>query len=494
MIPYIIRSFRGGISDENQRGIAGSFKFGYGIQIHDTDDVLKSKQALATIFDGNNTTQTGIIQFFVPATDGTTYCFGSTGSIFARSGDGAWNFVYNDENGAIKGAAEWELSDGNDYLFWATATSVARKLLQGADISPDSGAARWTDVSADWKTTLDSTDWHTMKNASGQLNIANGNYLASIDYDGNFDPADLNLRPGNLIKALEERDDYAILGSYRKDNSEEGHIWSWITTAINWVQKKRIPVKGVNSLINAEMPILQGGDNGELFFSDFVNAVPLHGVPGGGQTDPSGVSIEDDIAIFGFYGGTYPGLWSYGRKRKNRPHTFNYDYRMAKGALGSTVSQIGAVEMVNSELLASWKTTDGSTIEYGVDSVSSTTKATALYEGLEFSGGSPHLKKEFDSVKLTMSPLPSGTSVSVKYKTDKATTGGDSSAGAGWKYAVLGSGATTFSETGETETIFIIGGTAKVYEVGVELNPSSNNTPEIWAITTFIGEGKQEYV
>ena len=168
-----------------------------------------------------------------------------------------------------------------------------------------------------------------MKNASGQLNIANGNYLASIDYDGNFDPADLNLRPGNLIKALEERDDYAILGSYRKDNSEEGHIWSWITTAINWVQKKRIPVKGVNSLINAEMPILQGGDNGELFFSDFVNAVPLHGVPGGGQTDPSGVSIEDDIAIFGFYGGTYPGLWSYGRKRKKQ--TAYFQLRLPNG-------------------------------------------------------------------------------------------------------------------------------------------------------------------
>ncbi len=493
MLPYIIKSFRGGVSDESDKGVSGAFKFGYGLNIHDEDDVLKCKQSLVTVFSNTNTTLTGIFQFFVPATDGTTYCFGSTGSIFARSGDGAWTFVYNDENGAIKGASEWKISDGSNYLMWATNTSVARKLLNGADITPDSGTARWTDATQDWKTTLDSADWHTMKNASGQLNIANGNFLASVDYDGNFVAGDLNIRPGNLIKTIEERDDYAILGSYRKDDSEEGHIWSWLTTATNWIQKKRIPIKGVNSMINTELMLLQGGEDGELFFSDFVNAVPLHGIPGGGQTDPSGVSIENDLAIFGFYGGTYPGLWTYGRKRKNRPFALNYDYRMAKGVLGSTVSQIGAVGMINGELLASWKTTDESTLEYGVDMVSSTTKATALYEGLEFDGGTPYIKKEFNSVKLVLSPMASGTSISVKFKTNKKTTGGDSSAGAGWKYAVLGTGATTFSEADATEAVFTTGDFGNVYEVGVELNPYLNTTPEILDVITYLQANNKDY-
>src|SRR3990167_2494181 len=502
MLPYLIRTFRGGISDETDKGIEGSYKHGYGLDIHGRDDVLTGKQAMATVFDVSTgvlsgshtgTTQAGIIQFFVPATDGSLYCFGSTGSIFTRSGDGQWTFSYNDENGAIKGAAEWKLSDGTNWLYWATATSLARKQLQGADITPDSGTGRWTDATQDYKTTLNAADWHTMKNASGELIIANAESASTVDFAGNFVANDLNIRPGNLIKCLEERDDYAILGSGRLDNSEEGHLWSWITTVQTWIQKKRIPVKGINSMISTELLLLQGGDNGEIFFSDFVNSVPLHAIPGGGQSMPDGVSIEDDLAIWGIYGGTYPGLWSYGRRRKNRPHALNYDYRLARTVAGSSISTIAAVAMVNGELLASWGTTDGSISEYGVDAVSSTTKAVGIYEGLEFSGGAPHLKKEFETVKLTLSPLVSGTSVSVKYRKDNATTGGDSSANEGFRYAVTGNGATSFSEASAVEAIFSIGDAANVYEVGVELNPTSNLSPEIHSVVTYIGDGTQDY-
>lgn len=479
MIPYIIKSFRGGISDENDKGIAGAYKFGYSLDIHSRDDVLKCGSTVTTI---NESTVSDLIQFFVPASDGTTYAFGNTGSIYSIAGnvaDPVVNFVYNDENGKIRGAAEWKLSDGNNYLFWATNTSVARVLLNGSlDVPWGAGVA-----TQDYKTTLDGAEWHTMKPANGELMIANGNYLATIDFDGNFNAADLNIRPGNLIKCLEERDDYVILGSYRADTSEEGHIWSWITTATNWVQKKRIPVQGVNALINAELMLLQGGYNGELFYSDFVNAVPLHGIPGGGQVNPGGVSIEDDLAVFGMYGGTYPGIWSYGRKRKNRPYALNYEYRLAKEVSGSTISSVAAVSSLNGLLLTSWGTTDGSTSDYGVDMVSSTTRASAIYEGLEFDGGLPHLKKIFDTVKLTLSSLISGTSVSVKFKGDKESA---------WRYAVLGSGATTFSEVDAVEAIFSIGKPAMTYEVGVELNASGANTPEVLAVTTYIREGGEK--
>jgi len=484
MLPYIKKSFRGGISDENDKGVAGSFKFGYSLKIHEPNDTLTAKQAMVTIFGSSNTTQTGIIKYFIQGHDGTTYCFGSTGSIFSRSGDGTWLFVYNDENGEIKGAAEWELDTGVSYLMWATNTCIARKPLRGNDITPDSNAARWTDAIQNWKTTLDPADYHTMAMAGGQLNIANGNFLASVEYDGDFDPAALNIRPGNLIKCLEERDDYVILGSYRDDNSEEGHIWSWITTATNWIQKKKIPIKGVNSMINTELFLLQGGEDGELFFSDFINAVPLHGIPGGGQTTPSGVSIEDDLAIFGIYGGDYPGIWSYGRKRKNRSFALNYDYRLAGTVAGSTISTIAAVTTIDGLVMASWGTTDESTSEYGVDCVSSTTKATALYEGLEFDNGTPNLKKFFDTIKITMKPLPTGTSISAKFKVDNESA---------WRYAVLGSGATTYSEANAIEAIFSIGKPSSVYEVGMELNPYSNTAPEILSITTYISNENYEF-
>src|SRR3972149_2511558 len=236
MLQYIINIFRGGISDENARGIIGSFKYGYALNIHNRSDSLSCNQSMTSV--GGSAVDT-LINFFVPASDGTTYCFGATGSIYARSGDGAWNLAYNDENGAILGAAEWEVSDGNNYLYWATATSVARMALNGSvDLPWAAGVA-----TQNYKTTLNTASWPTLKNAMGMLFIVHGNYLATIDYIGNFNASSLNIRPGNLINCLEERDDYVIFGSQRADESEEGHIWSWLVTAQNYVQEKKKSTK-----------------------------------------------------------------------------------------------------------------------------------------------------------------------------------------------------------------------------------------------------------
>uniref|UniRef100_A0A6M3K913 Uncharacterized protein n=1 Tax=viral metagenome TaxID=1070528 RepID=A0A6M3K913_9ZZZZ len=501
-IPYLINSFRGGISDESNKGIVGAYKFGQNLSIHSSDDILMSNPTMYPVFGNSgsvisgcdSTTQTGIINYFVPASDGTIYCFGSTGSVFARNGDildeenptkGKWNFVYNDENGAIKGAAEWKLNDGVNYLMWATDTSIARKELQGVDIVPDSGSARWTDVNNNWKTTLDPADYHTMKNASGSLMIANGNNLASIAYDGTFNPAVLNIRPGNLIKCIDERDDYTILGSYRKDSSEEGYIWSWIPTALNWVQKKRIPVKGINCLINTEVMLLQGGTDGKLFYSDFTNAIPLCGILGGGQVEPGGVSILDGIAMFGVYGGTHTGIWSYGRKQKNRPSVLNFDYKLVQyQTSGSVVSTIAAVCAVNGVLYASWGITDGSTSEYGVNAVFSNYSEGIIYESLEFSAGKPYIKKIFNTVVVNMLPFTiDDPEISVKYKIDKEDN---------WRYAITGANSTSFWGIGATEAIFTIGKPANVYEVGIETRSNSGeNLPKILSITTYFEWGNE---
>ena len=475
---YIIDTFRGGISEENDKGGRGSFKHGYAGNIRARNDTYTAKQAMAEITPAD---MSDLGKFIVPASDGSTYVFGDTGSIWARSGDGEWTFIYSDENGEIKGAAEWKVSDGNNYIFWATDTSLARVAVNG---SPD---ATWAGATQDYKATLDSADEHTMKIASGQLMIANGQYLASVDYDDNFDNAAVNVRPDNRIKCLEERDDYVVMGSKRPDDREEGHIWSWVVTAINWVQKKLIPVKGVNAMITAEIPLIQGGSDGEIFTSDFNETTPLIGIPLGGQVNPGGVTVEDDIALFGFYGGTYPGIWSLGRKRKNQLFSLNYDYRMSKAVSGSTISEIGAIEMVNGELLATYTTTDGSTTDYIVDQVSSTNKATALFEGLEFDNGKPYERRWYEMVKVLFKPLASGTSLSIKFKQDQEDN---------WRYSVLGDGQTTHAVSAgyhSTQAEFLIKKPGAVYEVGMELNPNSNDSPEVTDIVTYVEKGGYEH-
>ena len=435
------------------------------------------------------------IRFAVTAKDGSTYCFGSAGSVYAISGnpnDPVVSGVYNDENGEIRGAAEWQLNDGNNYLYWATATSVARMALNGSVDTPWAAGV----VTQDYKTTLDNHSYHAMKVANGVLCIANGDFLATFEYDGEFNPAAMNIRPGNIIKCLEERDDYIIIGSERKDTAEEGYIWTWILDNLSWSQKRRIPVRGINALIDTERLLLQGGSDGEIFFSDFSNVAPLNSVYSRGKCNNQ-VGVYNDLALFGMYGCDEPsvaGLYSYGRRSLNRPFAFNNEFRLTRTIAGSTVSEIGGTWMASSAVFASWKTTDESTLEYGVDMASSSTRATARYEGLEWDGGAPHLKKKYITEKLTFLPLPSGCSISFLFKKDCATTGGDSSAGAGWKYAKIANGtSTSYSVEGSTEAEFIINETAKVFETAIELTPSGSYTPEIISSVGYINDVTLEH-
>lgn len=496
-IPYVIRSARGGISDEADKGLAGSFRHGYSLDIHGRDDVLRAGSAVATILDAatgetgagsssRGTTLNSDFVVFVPSFDGSTYCFGRTGSVFAMSPDGFWTNVYNDDEG-ITGAGEFGLSDGAYYLFWGKSTSVARRQMGGTfDAARDSGRALWTNATQVWKTEkIQSTAvWHTMRNASGSLMIGNADGLAVVDFNGNFDPLKMSVRPGNVINTLEERDDYVILGSERQDEGEEGHLWAWIVTALNYIQKKRIPVLGVNALITAEFPLLQGGLQGEIFPADFENSMPIARLDGGGRVTPGGVTVHEDLAAFGFYGGTYPGIWTYGRAHKNRAPVLNYQYRLESTVDGSTVSTIGAVQVVGGVLLTSWGTTDESTSEYGVDAVSSTSRANALYEGLEFDKGAAWDERMANTVHVTCSPLISGTSFSIKYKADKESV---------WRSVVFAGGGTTFSTADATEAIGTMGKPAHILEIGVELNASGASTPELHEIAVYLSDQPHAY-
>jgi len=479
---YTIKTFRGGISSENDKGPTGSFKAGYAGNIRKRNDTYSCHQAMN---DVTPAALSGMIRHMVSGSDGSMYAFDASGSIWARSGDGEWTFLYSDENGEIKGADEWTIKDGSRYLIWATETSLARAAIDG---SPDTPWAAGV-ATQDFKTDLASVDHHTMKTASGSLMIANKDSLAALDRLDNWDPVAANIREGNVIKALDERDDYAIMGSGRGSLAEQGHIWSWVITTLDWVQKKLIPVKGINSMVTTEFPIIQGGTDGEFFTSDFVTTTPLNGVPGGGQVRPDGVTIKDDVALFGIYGTTdgTDGLWSLGRKRSNHPFALNYDYRLSPTVSGSTVTEIGSVEMHNGTLLASWETVDGSTTEYGIDQISTTTKAAALYEGLEFDAGEPHLNRWHRMITVMMKPLPSQTSVSAKFKLDDEDN---------WRYAVLGDGSTTHAVSSghsSTKAEFTCGNKGKSFEVGLELNPNSNDTPEVSDIVTLIEKIRYEH-
>lgn len=540
MAIYDITSFRGGLSDYEDKGIPGSFKFAKNIDVRKELDSLSSGQALVEEgLDTNNSPSasvspsastspssspsttaspsastspssslsrspsatTGIsdspslspsvsvsaspsttasssispspspsgglttvfddlILFFVKASDGYTYGFGNTGSIYRRDADGLWLRVYKDTLGKIKGAEEKPSDTGKLWLYWATDTTLKRKEIPGL--------SNWNDIET-VSTNLSSCDWHTMKMIGGGLKIANKSNIALVGYDDSYTNEALNLIPGNIAKTIVERDGRAIIGTYREAD----------------------PDKGINAAIDAEMPLAQVGNDGNLYFADMANTMPIKRIPGGGKVNPGGVTNEveqvnfftweetalswidkqsvGNLSLWGVYGGDSgkAGIYSYGRKNKNHPTVLNMEYEL-------DVDEIGAIATVDGITLASYR--DGTS--FGVRAVDPTIKAVGTYEGLDFKAPikKPVNVTVWKYAEVFMAPLPENCRVAFYYRVNK---NGD------FIQAGLENGATQYNTTGGKKAVFLIGTEGEIFEPKIVMTPSGNTTPEIYRIRVY---------
>jgi|TARA_R100000049_G_C1945420_1_gene90424 hypothetical protein len=390
----------------------------------------------------------------VKGTDGHTYQFGNAGNIYRRFNDGYVRNVYKDPDGGIKGAIEKPSSTGKTYLQWATDTKVKQKELPGN--------ADWSDVEtvAD---NLSGADWHTMKQVGGANYIANGSKLALVGYDDSWTPEALDLIPGNIAKTLIERNGRTVIGTF----------------------KTGFPNKGVNGMIDCEVPLSQIGDDGELFFTNFTDSMPVRRFPGGGRVNPGGVSnVVDQVEIFdwvfgadswvdkqtmgnmsmwGVFGADTDrnGVYYYGRKTKEQPFALNLEYALE-------VDEIGAVHRVEGVTLISYR--DGTA--FGVKAVDPTTKATGTYESLEYRAPVKYPERPtiWKKAEIFMEALLVGCSIEFHYKMNHA---------ANWTQAYTADGNLSFSSTGAKKAVFRIGEEGDVFEKKIVLKPSGNTTPEV---------------
>lgn len=405
----------------------------------------------------------GLIYFFVKCTDGNTYGFDNVGHIYRRLPGGFWRMVYTDPLGAIKGAEE-KPSSGTTHLYWATNNHLMRK--------PIPGNSNWTDVEV-VASNLTGADWHTMKQIGGSAMICNKSFLALVGYDDSYTNEALDLIPGNIAKSIIERNGRAVIGTVKE----------WDTT------------RGVNGMLDGEVPLSQIGDDGELFYADFNNSMPIKRFPGGGKVNPGGVANEiDQVSIFDWEQGasswidkqslgnmslwgvfssdvdvdaTRNGVYSYGRKNKEQQITLNLEYAL-------DVDEIGAVINVEGTTLISYK--DGT--DFGVKAVDSTVKATGTYESLEFRVPikKPESSTIFTTTEIFMESLPVGCSILYFYKMNHAST---------WTQAYTADGNQSYSVTNSKKATFRIGEQGDVFEEKIVLNPSGNTTPTILRSRTY---------
>jgi len=528
---YEISGFSGGISDFADRGIKNSFKFGANLSIRKAVDSLTCQQTLKEEgeFDshspslsvspsatgsaspsvsasksssptpspsssvspspsptpsvsksaspsvsvsssvslspspssGFTTIFEGLIRTFVKASDGYTYGFDNTGCIYRRDSAGYWQKVYDDPDGEIKGAEEKPSSTGKRWLFWATDRKLKRK-----DLDLD-----WTEANVEtFAQNLESCDWHTMRQVAGSLMIANKEYLAMVGYDDSYTNEALDLIPGNTAKTLVERNGRVITGTVLTGD----------------------PTVGINGAVDAEYPLAQVGTDGDIYYSDMSSSIPVKRFPGGGQVNPGGVCNEveqinffewdqnalswidkqsvGNMALFAVYSADtgYDGIYSYGRKNKNKPFALNLDYAI------DGIEELGAITSVSGTILVSYR--DGP--EFGVKAVDSTTKATATYYGLDFRAPvkKPTNITNWKYAEVFCSPLPAGTSIQFKYKLNKSSS---------FTSAMMENGSTTFTASGEKRAVFLIGEEAEIFEPQVVLTPTGNTSAEVHRVRVY---------
>lgn len=470
MKAILINSFTG-LSDFDNKGLEGSFKFGQNLDVRKEMDSLSAGQALTD--DLAVGTMTGLALFVVNCSDGNSYHFCRNGKIYKRTSARSYSLVYTDSEGVITGACEWVNNKGNKFLYWSTLTKLHRKAIPGN--------TSWTDVDATVngqtypKTNLTSATWHTMMEMGAGLYICNANTLAFVGYDDSYTNNALELVPGNNAKCLMEYNNYAYIGCSRDDNSQRGYLFAWdMGQSLNWNAKRKQGGSPVNALIDAEYPLAQVGTNGKVRFADVTSySLPIKSFPGGGSVNPQGVEA-DDLAYFGSFGNTKDesettrtGIYTFGRLLNNANPVMNLEYLL-------DADEIGYVQKVGSDLLISYyKSGTG----YGIKRVDSGNKATGLYRSIDLKAPISNRETLWTQVRLVMKALPSGSSISVKRRINKT---GD------WLSCKLASSmSATFDTINGTEAIFLIGDKGKICEIEITLNPVGNDSPEIYQVEVY---------
>lgn len=481
MSKYILKKFKGGISDWEEEGIKGAFKFARNLDIRKKRDTLSVKQGLTDDLALGGVMNSSVVQAVV-SSDGNSYWGLANGKILKRTSAGVWSLVYTDAENVLYGLGEWVNDNGETGIYWATATKLHRK--------PIPGSASWTDVDVSAgspaqtypKTNLTSTTNHFMKISNGVFLICNKNTLAMVGYDESYTNQALQFIPGNMAQSILDLGDTALIATNREDATEQSWVYKWDGIAQNYLSKTPVPISDVNAMVETEFILIQFGTNGGVHFFGTSTKIPVLNFPDGGKTEPSGVTVFDaGLAYMGVYnnGTGKTGIYSYGRKAKNDSLVLNLEY-------GLDCDAIYALQSIGTDLLIAYKS--GS--QYGVKVVDTDTKASSgYYQSLVLDLNSEDDRdRVLGNITVECAELPAGCSIEIWRRLNRVNTGGTDYTGTltgdddGWYQCALVDDTGSLSTTGATKGIFRCGDEANYVEVMAVLNCSGNLTPEVYKI------------
>jgi len=162
-------------------------------------------------------------------------------------------------------------------------------------------------------------------------------------------------------------------------------------------------------------------------------------------------------------------VYSFGARNKNYPEAFGKSYTISTGTSDNSVNpmKLGMIKSFGDKLFISWK----DDTDYGVDIVdpNSDPYSTAYWESLIIDNGRPDRTKQAAEITMSFLPLPTGCTVTPKYKINRATS---------WTYG-------TAAVATETSLRFNINKRYNEIQLGYDL-VQTTATPEITSMVFIL--------
>jgi len=343
------------------------------------------------------------------------------------------------------------IASGNEGNYIYVACTGNYLSLSGIRLTGGVSYSTWPKIN------LTSEDWHTMAVADGALQICNDDKLAFVGYDDSYTNEAVKFLPGATAKTLIEYGGRNVITGTGND-VDESYLMTWNTSALSWIDKLEIPFAKINAMINAEVLLMHVGDN-KLYFANMTDKLPVLDMDG--MVNPGGVCSQNGLALFGVWGGTYSGIYSYGRTKKNENYTYNLEYYL-------DADEIGAITNLGSNLLISYK----KGTDYKVATIDTANKADGEYISLDLK--SPYGRSQmanWQTIELITDTIPTGCSIECYYKLKDDIA---------WVQANISDGITACI-TGSSP-LFKCGILGKVFEFKIVLNSNGNTCPVIHEI------------
>lgn len=343
----------GGIADSKLQGGANSLSEIVGCDIHSEPGFLKVNQKLTE-------ESSGVIDDFVKAivtcSDGFTYAFGSTnGAIFKRTSAGVWTKEQT-ASPAAGGAGIIDAREYQGYIYYAMESRLGRVAV-GAPTD-------WSSRDDDWATfTNTDADFHPMEEINQVLYIGDKNYVAQVDA-GVFSANALDIKNPLRIKALGTILTDLVVGTFVASVRVATEILRWNTWSESFSVADPIPEAGINAFLATDnYRLVNAGRKGNIYSYDGQNLNNYKRIPGnwaGSATaliHPNATANKFGLPLLGLSNVSgnpaKQGVYSLGSYDRNYPEVLNLEWLISRGT--SENVDIGAIQIVDTDILVSWK-------------------------------------------------------------------------------------------------------------------------------------------